>query len=123
MVDDKVIRTVPGLFGDVELVEPAEKPAKRVADMTYAERIAHERELRRARDKRRTQAGNPMIAECGAGPAGATCGTCAHLVVKHYAGTYFKCGMRKDTNGPTTDVRKRWPACAKYEERIERDAV
>lgn len=48
-------------------------------------------------------------------PAGETCGSCGHHVVKRYAGTYHKCELSKDTNGGATDIRVRWPACNKWE--------
>lgn len=51
-------------------------------------------------------------------PAGETCGGCTHLQTKRSGGgTYFKCALRGDTNGPATDVRKRWPACTSWKER------
>lgn len=43
-----------------------------------------------------------------------TCGNCAHMKVKRYSGTYFKCGLLKDANGPGSDVRKKWPACVSW---------
>jgi hypothetical protein len=49
--------------------------------------------------------GLPLRAE------GGTCGDCAHLVRKKWAGTYFKCRKGDNTNGPATDVRLKWPAC------------
>lgn len=48
-------------------------------------------------------------------PSGETCGTCKHLLTKEYAGRYFKCAKRGDTNGPATDCRKKWPACELWE--------
>lgn len=48
-------------------------------------------------------------------PTGETCGSCRFLIEKHYSGTYFKCEKRGDTNGPATDVRKKWPACTAWE--------
>ncbi len=63
----------------------------------------------RARLKRRGHAGQP-----GKGPAGETCGTCRH-VEGHI---YFKCGHRMAphfTRGKATDIRKRDPACERWE--------
>lgn len=48
-------------------------------------------------------------------PPGETCGSCAHLRVKEYAGKYFKCAKKRDSNGPATDARKSWPACVSWE--------
>lgn len=75
------------------------------------------REMARERERKRRQAGNPLIAVHGQGPDGAICRDCAHLYTKKYAGTYHKCDLRADTNGPGTDHRVRWPACGRYEKR------
>jgi hypothetical protein len=58
---------------------------------------------------------NPMLAIYGAGPAEAICRDCTHLRVKEWAGRYYKCVWRGNTNGPGTDHRVRWPACGKFE--------
>ena len=43
---------------------------------------------------------------------GETCGSCAHYRSKEFHGkTYRKCEKMPDTNGPGTDIRKKWPAC------------
>lgn len=44
-----------------------------------------------------------------------TCGSCAHLWRNEWARTYLKCRLVTATGGPGTDVRKRWPACEKWE--------
>lgn len=44
-------------------------------------------------------------------PCGKTCGGCANLLTKTHRNTFFKCSLYGDTNGPATDVRKKWPAC------------
>ena len=53
----------------------------------------------------------------GTGPEGETCGSCKHLVRKHMAKTYLKCGLMRGqwTGGGGTDVRARDPACKKWE--------
>lgn len=48
------------------------------------------------------------------GPAGETCGSCAHMVHVRFARTYLKCGLGPDSRGPATDTRARWLACAKW---------
>ena len=50
---------------------------------------------------------------------GYQCKTCAHLRRKKWDKVYFKCDLNKDTNGPGTDWRVRWPACGKWEPRDE----
>jgi hypothetical protein len=50
------------------------------------------------------------------GPAGRTCGECAHHWVRRYDKAYHKCELVGDTAGPATDIRVRWPACARWEE-------
>lgn len=58
---------------------------------------------------------NPCVGLFGKGPEGKTCRTCAHLIRKGRGKTYIKCALRRNTNGPATDHRARWMACAKYE--------
>lgn len=44
-----------------------------------------------------------------------TCGSCGHLeVVDWHTSRYFKCGLVEPTHGPSTDIRKWWPACMKW---------
>lgn len=62
---------------------------------------------------------NPCLEVFRKGPDGATCKKCQHLRRKSYAGTFIKCAMRPDTNGPGTDHRVHWQACGKYQERAE----
>ncbi|WP_431281635.1 hypothetical protein ACQW02_19815 [Humitalea sp. 24SJ18S-53] len=50
----------------------------------------------------------------GTGPAGQSCGTCAHLVrVSGNRRDHAKCGHRagKNTRSATTDIRLSHPAC------------
>jgi len=49
------------------------------------------------------------------GPAGETCGTCCHCRAMRYAGTYWKCEIGPLTHGPSTDIRKSWPACERWQ--------
>lgn len=52
----------------------------------------------------------------GTGPAGETCGTCKHRIVKQGSARNFqKCGKTKWTNGPGTDIRAKDPACKLWE--------
>jgi len=46
--------------------------------------------------------------------AGKTCGECVHLVTHSRATTWFKCELTRP-GGPTTDWRKTWQACGKFE--------
>lgn len=49
-------------------------------------------------------------------PEGETRGTCAHLRRHRGASTtYLKCRLTRQTFGPATDTRSRWPACARWE--------
>lgn len=66
-------------------------------------------------DAPRAKKQNPMVRAFGPGPEGARCRDCRHLRMKSFARTYYKCNLRVDTNGPGTDHRVRWPACAKFE--------
>lgn len=52
----------------------------------------------------------------GTGPAGETCGSCAHLVRKQVSKTYLKCELARGiwTGGRGSDVLARSPACGKW---------
>lgn len=52
----------------------------------------------------------------GSGPAGETCGSCAHVVRRRLARTYLKCGLMRRgwTGGTASDVRKSAPACSRW---------
>jgi hypothetical protein len=62
--------------------------------------------------------GKPLTpAPIGSGPAGETCGTCAHLArTKPGAGVYLKCGLMRAhwTGGSGTDIKASWPACSEW---------
>ena len=53
----------------------------------------------------------------GTGPAGETCGSCAHILRRQYAKTYIKCA-RTETHGAATDIRVGSPACSCWEARV-----
>lgn len=46
-------------------------------------------------------------------PRGDTCGSCAHCYSKETPArrTFWKCDLAPETNGPGTDIKKKWPAC------------
>jgi hypothetical protein len=58
---------------------------------------------------------NPCMNLYGKGPVGRQCKECSHMYQKQYDKVYWKCDLRKDTNGPGSDHRRRWPACARFE--------
>lgn len=62
---------------------------------------------------------NPCLALYGPGPAEQTCKTCTYLAGICYSKTVYKCRLRKNTHGKSTDHHVRWPACAKFEQRTE----
>ncbi|MFJ7841607.1 hypothetical protein ACIQXG_19425 [Lysinibacillus sphaericus] len=62
---------------------------------------------------------NPMVNVNGYGPEDKRCKHCKHLFARRYAGTYYKCGLRQNTNGAATDQRVNWKACSEYENREE----
>ena len=53
----------------------------------------------------------------GHGPAGETCGTCAHsrCSVIPSGRRFWKCNLRRPTGGPGTDIRLKSPACRRWE--------
>lgn len=58
-----------------------------------------------------------LLAVYGKQP-GHTCGECKHLVTWRFASDYFKCELsrsRGQSGGPSTDWRKSWPACGRFE--------
>lgn len=57
---------------------------------------------------------NPMVRAFGL-LKGQKCKQCKHLVKKEWAGTYYKCGFRANTNGPGSDHRVNWDACKRFE--------
>lgn len=56
----------------------------------------------------------------GTGPVGETCGSCKHMVRRHKARTYIKCGLVKErwTQGSGTDIRARDAACLKWTKKL-----
>lgn len=67
--------------------------------------------------KRRPTKPGGYAAIPGTGPAGETCQSCAHYVLRS-GGKYRKCGLERYrwTSGPGTDIKAGSPACAKWEE-------
>lgn len=65
----------------------------------------------------RTRVKGLHAAPPGTGPAGETCGSCAHLCRKRMSKVYLKCWLteKKWTCGGGTDVRAKDPACSKWE--------
>lgn len=53
----------------------------------------------------------------GSGPAGETCGSCAHLHRRVWSGTYLKCARNRAnwTKGRASDVRAGDAACRHWE--------
>lgn len=58
---------------------------------------------------------NPCVELYGAGPEGERCKHCTHLYVKQYSSNYYKCDLRRNSNGPATDHRANWPACGRFD--------
>lgn len=72
--------------------------------------------LTKARSKRRPTKPNGYAWLPGSGPAGETCGSCAHIVRKEMGKTYLKCALmeRHWTGGGGSDIRSRSPACREW---------
>lgn len=104
------------LWGDAAPLPPdAVKPV--AVQLTRDEKAALARIQASNREKARRAAGNPCVATFGKVPAGRTCETCRHLIVKTFDKRYWKCELRGNTDGSATDHRVRWPACGRFEER------
>ena len=86
------------LFGD-----PVEPPAR----LSAGRRLT-------ARQRQLAERGvNPLTGLQG--PAGRTCGECAHrLLQRHHDKSFAKCEVGPQSRGPATDVRAFWPACPKF---------
>lgn len=56
---------------------------------------------------------NPMCYAFGELP-GFKCKDCTHLFFKQFARRYYKCELRKNTDGAATDHQVNWPACKKF---------
>jgi hypothetical protein len=62
-----------------------------------------------------TPSPNPMVRIYGPGPEGRQCRECRFMEANVHSRTYWKCGKRRNTNGPATDHRRRWPGCRLFE--------
>lgn len=67
-----------------------------------------------AKAKRGQPKGN--ASPIGSGPAGETCATCKHSYgLAGGSKTFYKCRLVKRTCGPGSDIRLKWPACARWQ--------
>jgi hypothetical protein len=66
--------------------------------------------------KRRTIYKTPLLM-FGRGPVGKTCATCDNHVVRRMGNHYHKCKAWSMSSSSATDIRVRWPACARYVEK------
>jgi hypothetical protein len=67
---------------------------------------------------------NPCVGEYGfSKDRSKKCGECALLYGVQKSKVYYKCRLRKATNGPGSDHRVRWPACARFTEVAPRRGV
>lgn len=84
-----------------------------MGDLFNLDRALTPSERRRLRGgpQAKSYAGKP-----GTGPEGETCGSCGHLIRKHLAKVYRKCGLmeRHWTGGKGTDVLATAPACRNW---------
>ena len=58
-------------------------------------------------------------APIGSGPDGETCKTCKHAYFHRGSKRYYKCDLVRATGGPATDIRLKWPACARWEAKLK----
>lgn len=57
---------------------------------------------------------NPMVQSFGFGPP-IKCKKCRNLFSKQFSKKYWKCELRLNTSGPSSDHRVNWNACGKFE--------
>ena len=80
-------------------------------------------EMERDPETVRATCSNPMVRGYGFHddePVQTRCKTCRHCLRKrHRSFRGYRCRFRRDSNGPATDHRLKWPACAKYEPKEE----
>lgn len=69
------------------------------------------------RARLRLAAGIHPVAEVGLHPNGETCGSCFHAIVFERANRHWTCELF-DTRSEASDIRKKWPACIYWEERV-----
>ena len=69
------------------------------------------------RTPRSRKRSRPTPEPIGSGPEGETCKTCRYATrVDYHDKRYYKCDLIEQwTHGPGTDIRLKWPACAKWE--------
>ena len=68
------------------------------------------------------RAENPCLALYGSGTPGQACRGCVHLRYRprrNPAQRFWKCDLRRLTDGRGTDHKVSWPSCARYEARTE----
>lgn len=95
---------LPGMPGDGVLFHVA--PA---AQLSQDRRRAY-------RQRQLVKLGRHPLTGSATRPDLGTCGTCAHRqLVGGHAKTYPKCALGPQTSGAATDVRRWWPACARWE--------
>lgn len=46
-----------------------------------------------------------------------TCRNCAHMQRVYLGRAYYKCAKARQTRGPATDIRLKWPACELWKAR------
>ena len=80
-------------------------------------------QLKREGKKRKPTKANGYAALPGTGPAGETCGTCAHHVRRRWSKVYNKCALRVDdwTMSTGTDIRVSSPACSKFKKQSKEE--
>lgn len=77
----------------------------------------------REQPTREKQNANPCVDTYGPGPQGKECKDCIHIVGICHARVYYKCRLRKLTNGHGSDHKLRYAACARFELREDGKAI
>ena len=92
-------------------------PPRPAPDLFGLDRALTPRERKKLTRKGKDPIPRGHIMPPGTGPAGETCGSCAHLFRNRMAKTYLKCHLNaaRWTGGRASDVRAHDAACVKWE--------
>lgn len=93
------------LFGDTRTMPVLAPLGRETMQQRHARRLAHDR--------------HPLTNLPLCGIEGATCGNCQHRFRRGGgARSYNKCDLMRNTGGPGTDLRLKWPGCMSWKGKV-----